>query len=153
MVSNHQLVVSSCDAGGSFFLSNHHVFVVLLDLIIHRNERFFEEMYNAYLEGRSETDPTTFWYKGEIGFFDFYIIPLAKKLKDCGVFGVSSDEYLVSGISDFLPSRSVIEHKLNVRLFERTTRKPTEKSGKSKARKLCRSTSESTEKRKKNKKH
>ena len=23
-----------------------------------------------------------------------YIIPLAKKLKDCGVFGVSSDEYL-----------------------------------------------------------
>jgi len=33
-------------------------------------------------------------YKGEIGFFDFYIIPLAKKLKECGVFGVSSDEYL-----------------------------------------------------------
>jgi hypothetical protein len=28
----------------------------------------------------------------EIGFFDFYIIPLAKKLKECGVFGVSSDE-------------------------------------------------------------
>jgi len=25
---------------------------------------------------------------------DFYVIPLAKKLKDCGVFGVSSDEYL-----------------------------------------------------------
>ena len=25
---------------------------------------------------------------------DFYIIPLAKKLKECGVFGVSSDEYL-----------------------------------------------------------
>ena len=33
-------------------------------------------------------------YQGEIGFFDFYIIPLAKKLKECGVFGVSSDEYL-----------------------------------------------------------
>lgn len=32
--------------------------------------------------------------QGELGFFDFYIIPLAKKLKDCGVFGVSSDEYL-----------------------------------------------------------
>ena len=28
------------------------------------------------------------------GFFDFYIIPLTKKLKECGVFGVSSDEYL-----------------------------------------------------------
>jgi hypothetical protein len=29
-----------------------------------------------------------------LGFFDFYIIPLAKKLADCGVFGVASDEYL-----------------------------------------------------------
>ena len=28
------------------------------------------------------------------GFFDHYIIPLAKKLKHCGVFGVSSAEYL-----------------------------------------------------------
>ena len=25
---------------------------------------------------------------------DNYVIPLARKLKDCGVFGVSSDEYL-----------------------------------------------------------
>ena len=48
----------------------------------------------AYKEGRAEKDPSEFWYKGEIGFFDFYILPLAKKLKDCGVFGVSSDEYL-----------------------------------------------------------
>ena len=44
--------------------------------------------------GRSKTNPADFWYQGEIGFFEFYIIPLAKKLKDCGVFGVSSDEYL-----------------------------------------------------------
>jgi hypothetical protein len=27
-------------------------------------------------------------------FYDFYIIPLAKKLSECGVFGISSDEYL-----------------------------------------------------------
>jgi class 3 adenylate cyclase len=58
------------------------------------NQRLFEEMYSAYIQGRSATDPSDNWYKGEIGFFDFYIIPLAKKLKDCGVFGVSSDEYL-----------------------------------------------------------
>lgn len=58
------------------------------------NERLFEEMYKAFKEGRAETDPSTNWYKGEMGFFDFYIIPLARKLKDCGVFGVSSDEYL-----------------------------------------------------------
>lgn len=46
------------------------------------------------MNGRSETDPSENWYKGEIGFFDFYIIPLAKKLSDCGIFGVSSDEFL-----------------------------------------------------------
>lgn len=44
--------------------------------------------------GRAKDDPSLNWYKGEIGFFDFYIIPLAKKLKECGVFGVSCDEYL-----------------------------------------------------------
>jgi 3'5'-cyclic nucleotide phosphodiesterase len=58
------------------------------------NEMLFHEMYHAFKDGRSDKDPSEFWYKGEIGFFDFYIIPLAKKLKDCGVFGVSSDEYL-----------------------------------------------------------
>jgi hypothetical protein len=46
------------------------------------------------VDGRSENDPSKNWYKGEIGFLDFYVIPLAKKLKDCGIFGVSSAEYL-----------------------------------------------------------
>jgi len=58
------------------------------------NERLFLEMVKAYEEGRSAKHPVEFWYKGEIGFFDFYIIPLAKKLKECKVFGVSSAEYL-----------------------------------------------------------
>merc|ERR1712183_453651 len=58
------------------------------------NERLFEEMYRAFKTGRATTDPGTFWYEGELGFFDNYIIPLSKKLSDCGVFGVSSDEYL-----------------------------------------------------------
>merc|ERR1712194_741841 len=58
------------------------------------NEKFFFELYDAYRNGRAETDPSINWYKGEIGFFDFYIIPLAKKLESCGVFGVSSHEYL-----------------------------------------------------------
>jgi 3'5'-cyclic nucleotide phosphodiesterase len=58
------------------------------------NQALFEEMYEAYRTGRAKTNPADFWYQGEIGFFDYYIIPLAKKLKDCGVFGVSSDEYL-----------------------------------------------------------
>eukprot|EP00522_Entomoneis_paludosa_P005423 CAMPEP_0172473434 /NCGR_PEP_ID=MMETSP1065-20121228/68853_1 /TAXON_ID=265537 /ORGANISM="Amphiprora paludosa, Strain CCMP125" /LENGTH=1226 /DNA_ID=CAMNT_0013231609 /DNA_START=188 /DNA_END=3868 /DNA_ORIENTATION=+ len=58
------------------------------------NERLFQEMYEAYLTGRSDKDPSAGWYKGELWFYDNYIIPLAKKLKDCGVFGVASDEYL-----------------------------------------------------------
>jgi hypothetical protein len=58
------------------------------------NEKFFMECYGAYKAGRCESDPSVNWYKGEIGFFDFYVIPLAKKLHSCGVFGVSSHEYL-----------------------------------------------------------
>lgn len=58
------------------------------------NEKLFQEVYGAYLEGRLDRDPSETWYEGEIGFFDFYIIPLAKKLETCGIFGVSSDEYL-----------------------------------------------------------
>ena len=58
------------------------------------NERFFAECYAAYKAGRADKDPSEGWYEGELSFFDFYIIPLAKKLKDCGVFGVSSAEYL-----------------------------------------------------------
>lgn len=80
-------------------------FVACTNLLVHSvyqhwhvykkwNSRLFEELYRAYKEGRAEKDPSETWYQGELGFFDFYIIPLAKKLKECGVFGVSSDEYL-----------------------------------------------------------
>ena len=58
------------------------------------NERLYHEMFSAYCQGRSDKDPTEGWYKGELWFFDNYVIPLANKLKECGVFGVSSDEYL-----------------------------------------------------------
>ena len=64
------------------------------------NARLFKEMYKAFQDGRSSKDPSEFWYQGEIGFFDFYIIPLAKKLKECGVFGVASDEYLQYAINN-----------------------------------------------------
>jgi len=58
------------------------------------NKRLFFKMLRAYHTGRMASDPATFWYKGELGFFDNYIIPLSMKLKDCYVFGVSSDECL-----------------------------------------------------------
>jgi hypothetical protein len=51
-------------------------------------------MYKAYEEGRADKNPSEGWYQGELGFFDFYIIPLARKLKECQVFGVSSEEFL-----------------------------------------------------------
>lgn len=56
-------------------------------------------MFKAYRQGRADKSPEEFWVNGELGFFDFYIIPLAKKLKDCGVFGVSSGEYLNYAVS------------------------------------------------------
>ena len=38
------------------------------------NEKFFRECYKAYKEGRAETNPLEGWYKGEMGFYDFYIM-------------------------------------------------------------------------------
>ena len=51
-------------------------------------------MYRAYEAGRMAKDPSEGWYKGELWFFDNYVIPLSKKLDECNVFGVSSDEVL-----------------------------------------------------------
>jgi class 3 adenylate cyclase len=58
------------------------------------NERLFQEMFVAFEQGRSPNDPSSGWYKGELWFFDNYVIPLAKKLDECNVFGVASDEGL-----------------------------------------------------------
>ena len=58
------------------------------------NELFYLECYDAFTKGRSLVDPTDTWYQGELGFFDFYIIPLATKLNECGAFGVCGSEYL-----------------------------------------------------------
>ena len=58
------------------------------------NKKLFLEMHDGFKTGRTDKDPTEGWYNGELWFFDNYVIPLAKKLKDCGVFGVASDEYL-----------------------------------------------------------
>jgi hypothetical protein len=57
-------------------------------------EVVFAECLAAYQAGRSDADPALCWYEGELTFFDHVIVPLAQKLKKCGVFGVSSDEYV-----------------------------------------------------------
>jgi 3'5'-cyclic nucleotide phosphodiesterase len=58
------------------------------------NFRLLTEMYSAYRSGRSAKDPLDGWYEGELWFFDNYVIPLAQKLRECNVFGVSCDEFL-----------------------------------------------------------
>eukprot|EP00536_Pseudo-nitzschia_multiseries_P000747 jgi/Psemu1/249906/estExt_Genewise1Plus.C_90109 len=58
------------------------------------NKCLFHEMYTAYQNGRSDKDPSDGWYEGELWFFDNYVIPLATKLRECEVFGVSCDEFL-----------------------------------------------------------
>ena len=58
------------------------------------NSRLFAEMWNAHRDNRSEKNPADSWYEGELGFYDYYIIPLAKKLRDSDAFGASSKEFL-----------------------------------------------------------
>jgi len=58
------------------------------------NGKLFRECYHAYKFGRTDKDPSLGWYAGELWFFDNYIIPLAKKLRECEVFGVACDEFL-----------------------------------------------------------
>ena len=58
------------------------------------NERLFQEMMAAYEAGRAAKDPSEGWYKGELWFFDNYVLPLTNKLYECQVFGVSCDEYM-----------------------------------------------------------
>lgn len=58
------------------------------------NRRLFDEMDMTFQAGRGSTDPAANWYEGEMGFFDFYIIPLAERLKKCPAFGASGDELL-----------------------------------------------------------
>jgi 3'5'-cyclic nucleotide phosphodiesterase len=58
------------------------------------NTKLYHELHRAYVNGHSYQDPSINWYQGQLSFFDDYVIPLAMKLRECGVFGVSGDEYL-----------------------------------------------------------
>jgi hypothetical protein len=58
------------------------------------NKRLFMEMHAAYKAGRADENPLYEWFEGELWFFDNYVIPLAKKLRECEVFGVDCDQLL-----------------------------------------------------------
>mmetsp|Transcript_10902 Transcript_10902/g.11989 ORF Transcript_10902/g.11989 Transcript_10902/m.11989 type:complete len:138 (-) Transcript_10902:38-451(-) len=56
------------------------------DTFIKWGSRLFNEDMTSFKEGRGQ-DPSATWNKGQIGFLDGYVAPLAKKLITCGVFG------------------------------------------------------------------
>ncbi|CAB9514054.1 inhibited 3',5'-cyclic phosphodiesterase B [Seminavis robusta] len=64
------------------------------------NERLFDEFFETFESGRSGLDPATTWYQGELDFFDFIVIPLAKKLSSCGIFEEAGEELLENAISN-----------------------------------------------------
>ncbi|KAG7361591.1 3'5'-cyclic nucleotide phosphodiesterase [Nitzschia inconspicua] len=58
------------------------------------SERHFFELYEAFEAGRIEADPSVYWYKSEMMFFDDHVIPLCKKMQKVSVFGPSADDAL-----------------------------------------------------------
>ena len=64
------------------------------ELYLKRSRRRFNEVYAAYKKCRVSKDPSVDLYVRELTHFDTKVIPLSKKIRDCGVFGVSFHEML-----------------------------------------------------------
>ena len=58
------------------------------------NKSLFHETNESFKAGRGESDPACDWYEGELAFFDNFVVPLAVKLQESGVFGAASEEYV-----------------------------------------------------------
>jgi Adenylate and Guanylate cyclase catalytic domain/3'5'-cyclic nucleotide phosphodiesterase len=58
------------------------------------NERRFMESFKAYRAGRLDQNPAEHWFEGQLRLYDELVLPMATKIKDCGIFGTSSDEML-----------------------------------------------------------
>lgn len=54
------------------------------------NTKLYDELWSAKLKGRGP-DVSANWFNGQMGFFDHYILPLAKRLEQSGVFGKSGE--------------------------------------------------------------
>lgn len=64
------------------------------------NKLLFKEQYLAFKSGRAAQDPSTGWYRNEMGFFDHHVLPLATRLQEFKLFGAGSEEYLKNAISN-----------------------------------------------------
>mmetsp|Transcript_18804 Transcript_18804/g.32339 ORF Transcript_18804/g.32339 Transcript_18804/m.32339 type:complete len:366 (-) Transcript_18804:1588-2685(-) len=69
------------------------------ELFLFWNRKLYEELYVAYKSGRSSNDPSNDWYENQLGFYRLYVIPLAEKMKKCGVFGEHGGEWVKNAIS------------------------------------------------------
>ncbi|KAL7532551.1 hypothetical protein ACHAXR_004700 [Thalassiosira sp. AJA248-18] len=68
------------------------------ELFLFWNRKLFEELYVAFKEGRSDNDPSNDWYENQLGFYRLYVIPLAEKMKTCGVFGECGGEWVKNAV-------------------------------------------------------
>jgi hypothetical protein len=69
------------------------------ELFLFWNRNLFEELYDAFMCGRSETNPCNGWYENQLKFYTFYIVPLAEKMQKVGVFGDAGGRFLKNALS------------------------------------------------------
>ena len=55
------------------------------DQMVKWSNRLYLELRRAYIDGRGDC-PQNGWFNNQIGFLDFYLLPVARKLDDMGVF-------------------------------------------------------------------
>lgn len=55
------------------------------------SNRLYLELRNAHVQERGPC-PETKWFENQIGFLECYLLPLARRLDDTGVFGFPDDE-------------------------------------------------------------
>lgn len=55
------------------------------------------ELRKAFVEKKGE-DPMNGWFNNQIGFLDFYLLPLARKLDDTGAFGDARGSVFASSV-------------------------------------------------------
>jgi hypothetical protein len=91
------------------------------NIFVKWNRMEFEESDETFKSRRvvsTQVDPSKGWYEHELAFFDTVVIPLARKLKECEIFGVASDEYLNYASANRrdweLKGRDVVEEHVRV---------------------------------------
>ncbi|GAX25071.1 hypothetical protein FisN_10Lh267 [Fistulifera solaris] len=67
------------------------------DHMVKFSNRLYMELRTAYVKKRG-TDPETRWFENQIGFLESYLLPLAHRLDDTGVFGERNGEQFAANV-------------------------------------------------------